>query len=197
MSGEAFLSAQEEQTLLRIARDSLEGYLRRGERISLGDYPLSETLLAPHGAFVTLHHRGQLRGCIGNTRGTAGLAETVRDYAVNAATQDPRFNPVRAEELPDIRIEVSALAPGDEPGSPFIRVHSLDEIVIGRDGVYLEMAGGRGGALLLPQVAPEYGWGVEQLLDALCQKAHAAPRAWERPGNALYRFSAQVFEEEG
>lgn len=195
MTGGDFLSREEGRTLLRIARDSLSAYLARGERIPLGDYPLTPALRAPHGAFVTLRNRGQLRGCIGNTRGTAPLAETVRDYAINAATRDPRFMPVNARELPEILIEVSALAPGEEPGSPFIRVESPEEIVIGRDGVMLELAEGRGGALLLPQVAPEYGWGVEQLLAALCQKAHAEPRAWERPGNQLYRFSAQVFEE--
>jgi AmmeMemoRadiSam system protein A len=158
-------------------------------------YPLSPGLLEAHGAFVTLRKHGELRGCIGYTAPSAPLAEAVRDNAINAATRDPRFPPVIEEELKAIRIEVSALQHGDSEDTPFIRLHDVSEIVLGRDGLYLEHAGRRGGGLLLPQVPLEQGWSREQFLDAICTKAGALPGAWNRPGVMLYRFSAQIFAE--
>lgn len=195
MPHDRYLSPDEEKLLLKIARDSLEAYVTRGEQIQVNTYPLTERLREKHGAFVTLRSRGELRGCIGYTKSIEALADAVRDNAINAAARDPRFSPVSPEELPEIRIEVSALGPGEAPDSPFIRVNSLDEIVIGRDGLYLENAGTRGGGLLLPQVPVEQGWNLQQFLAGLCRKAGAPDRAWELPGRVLYRFSAQVFGE--
>lgn len=192
---ESFLSREEEQLLLRIARESLLAYLRDERRIDLDIFPLTPELLERHGAFVTLRLNGELRGCIGHTRSLESLAEAVRDNAINAAVRDPRFFPLTLEELPKIHIEISALCPGTEPDSPFIPVSALSEIVIGRDGLYLDHAGSRGGGLLLPQVAEERNWDVQQFLAALCTKAGAAPDAWKGPGCELFRFSAQVFEE--
>ncbi|HNR31559.1 MAG TPA: AmmeMemoRadiSam system protein A, partial [Candidatus Hydrogenedentes bacterium] len=176
-------------------RESLDAYVRRGEYVSIEDYPLTPRLRERHGAFVTLRRSHDLRGCIGYTQGIEPLAATVRDNTVNAAARDPRFPPVTPEELPEIVIEVSALCPGEEPGSPFIPVRDVREIVVGRDGLYLEHAGPRGGGLLLPQVPVEQGWGLEEYLDGICRKAGAPPRAWETPGARLYRFSAHVFGE--
>ena len=192
---ERFLGPDEEQLLLRIARDSLLAYLQEGIRIELGGYPLTPELRARHGAFVTLHLDGELRGCIGHTRNLESLAEAVRDNAINAAVRDPRFPPLALEELGRTRIEISALCPGAGPDTPFIPVRDLSEIVIGRDGLYLDRAGSRGGGLLLPQVAVERHWNVDQFLEALCTKAGAAPGAWKEPGGELFRFSAQVFGE--
>lgn len=191
-----FLSADEEALLLRIARESLEAYLRDGHRIELSGYPLTPELRERHGAFVTLRLRGELRGCIGHTRSIESLAEAVRDNAINAAVRDPRFDPLTLDELKGTQIEISALCPGATPDSPFIPVHDLGEIVIGRDGLYLDHTGSRGGGLLLPQVASERNWDVHQFLEALCTKAGAAPGAWKEPGSELFRFSAQVFGEE-
>ena len=192
---EAYLSGEEELLLLRIARDSLEHYVRAGESTSLEAYPLTECLREKHGAFVTLRKDGALRGCIGYTKNLKALAEAVRDNAVNAGLRDPRFDPVRDDELAGLHIEVSALHPGESPDSPFIEVHDLDEIVIGRDGLFLDHAGPRGGGLLLPQVPAEEGWDLEAFLQGLCRKASAPGRAWELPGSRLYRFSAQIFQE--
>jgi AmmeMemoRadiSam system protein A len=190
-----FLSADEEALLLRIARESLEAYLRDGNRIALSGYPLTPELRERHGAFVTLRLRGELRGCIGHTRSIESLAEAVRDNAINAAVRDPRFDPLTLDELKGTQIEISALCPGATPDSPFIPVHDLGEIVVGRDGLYLDHTGSRGGGLLLPQVASERNWDVHQFLEALCTKAGAAPGAWKEPGSELFRFSAQVFGE--
>ena len=192
---ETMLSANEQQSLLRIARDSLRAYVQDGAHLDLDGYPLTAELCEHRGVFVTLRRLGELRGCIGHTRSMAPLAEAVRDNTVNAAARDPRFLPVGPAELDEIRIEISALNPGDEPGSPFICVTSVEEIVLGRDGLYLEHAGPGGGGLLLPQVPVEQGWGLEEYLEGLCEKAGAPSQAWENPGVRLYRFTAQVFAE--
>ena len=91
-------------------------------------------------------------------------------------------------------ISISALTPGDTPETPFRRVNDLDEIVIGRDGLFIERPPSRGG-LLLPQVAEEQHWDVRQFLAGVCLKAGYPDRAWEQPGTNLYRFSAQVFSD--
>ena len=192
---EPFLDPAEESLLLRIARDSLHAYLRDEVRIDLAGYPLTPELLARHGAFVTLRLGGELRGCIGHTRSIESLADAVRDNAINAAARDPRFPPLTLEELERTQIEISALCPGAAPDTPFIPVGNINEIVIGRDGLYLDHAGSRGGGLLLPQVATERGWDVRQFLEGLCTKAGADSGAWKSPGCELYRFSAQVFGE--
>ncbi len=192
---EPFLDPAEESLLLRIARDSLHAYLRDEVRIDLAGYPLTPELLARHGAFVTLRLGGELRGCIGHTRSIESLADAVRDNAINAAARDPRFPPLTLEELERTQIEISALCPGAAPDTPFIPVGDINEIVIGRDGLYLDHAGSRGGGLLLPQVATERGWDVRQFLEALCTKAGADSGAWKSPGCELFRFSAQVFGE--
>ena len=191
---EHYLTPAEEQILLRIARDTVEGWVLDDRRVDPEMYPLTETLRAKHGAFVTLRLLGELRGCIGHTANREPLALSVRDNAINAATRDPRFPPVSAAEIPEIRIEISALSPGDSPETPFKRVQNIDEIQIGRDGLYIERPDRRGG-LLLPQVATDQGWDVDQFLSAVCMKAGYPDRAWTEPGTRLYRFSAQVFSE--
>lgn len=195
VAAERFLTSDEEQLLLRIARESLRAHLQESHRIELDGYPLTPELRAGHGAFVTLRLGGELRGCIGHTRNLESLAEAVRDNTINAAVRDPRFPPLTLEELDAIHIEISALCPGVEPDSPFIPVSHPSEIIIGRDGLYLDRAGSRGGGLLLPQVASERHWSVAQFLEAVCAKAGAESGAWNAPDSKLYRFSAQVFGE--
>ncbi len=193
---EHFLTWEEERLLLQIARDTLEAWVRRGERLDPESYPLTDTLRERHGAFVTLRKRGQLRGCIGHTVNREPLANSVRDNAINAASRDPRFEPVAPEELRQITVEVSALTPGDTADTPFKRVHDMSEICIGRDGLFIERPPERGG-LLLPQVATDQHWNVEQFLRAVCMKAGYPEGSWREPDVRLYRFSAQVFSEPG
>ena len=193
-SDEKLLSTGE-QVLLRIAHDSLKKYAREAARVDIEDYSLTPLLRQKCGAFVTLHKQGHLRGCIGYTKSVVSIAQTVAENAVNAGFSDPRFPPVQEDELPDIQIEISVLLPGEEEGSPFIKVDEISEIKIGRDGLYLEHAGARGAGLLLPQVPEEQGWDLDAYLRGICMKAGAPDGAWRDPSSRLYRFRAQVFDE--
>ncbi len=142
-----------------------------------------------YGAFVTLTDAGRLRGCIGTLGRTMPASEAVSSAAAQAATADPRFPPVRPEELPRLGLEVSLLTPlapvdpGTLPGA----------IVTGRDGLVVEEGPFRG--LLLPQVATEHGLDAEAFLDATCRKAGLPPGCWRR-GARVYRFSALVLPED-
>lgn len=190
------LTPEERGLLLGIARCSITQYAGTRTTLPLDGFDLSPALRAPRGAFVTLHLAGQLRGCIGYIQAAGMLAETVRDNAVNAGFRDPRFNSVSLGEIPGLTIEISALRAGETPGSPFIRVHDIGEVVLGRDGLYLEHEGGVSSGLLLPQVPLEYGWDLDTFLDALCRKAGVAQDSWKRPDFRLSRFSAEVFGED-
>jgi AmmeMemoRadiSam system protein A len=177
------LSPSDRRTLLALARQALEHHLRGGpppRRTAAGG-----ALERRCGLFVTLRVRGDLAGCIGWVEADEPLHRTVVGCAVAAATQDPRFPPLRAEDLADLRIEVSVLSEAVPVGSP-------EEIEVGRDGLIVEHAGRRG--LLLPQVAPEQGWDREGLLAGVCRKAGLDADAW-RTGARLRRFTAAVFAE--
>lgn len=191
---EHYLTHEEERTLLQIARAALGAHVRAGRRLDLSAFDLTPALRENHGAFVTLRRHGELRGCIGYTASSVPLARAVAENAVNAASRDQRFPSVTPDELDVISIEVSALTPGDSPDTPFKKVRDVREIVIGRDGLYIEKPPMRGG-ILLPQVAVEQGWDVPQFLSAVCRKAGYPDGAWKEPGVDLYRFSAQVFAE--
>ena len=139
------------------------------------------------GVFVTIKRRGELRGCLGTLQCHRGLAGEVIRCAADAASEDPRFPPVSADEVPELAVEVSVLGPL-EPIDP----RDPDAIVIGRHGLVAERGLRRG--LLLPQVATEWGWTVEQFLRQTCLKAGLEPDAWQRDAR-LSRFEAEVFGE--
>jgi AmmeMemoRadiSam system protein A len=143
-------------------------------------------MLAPAAVFVTLHRAGQLRGCIGTTTAERPLYRAVQEMVIAAATRDPRFPPVGAGEIAELEIEISVLG-------PVIAIDGPDNIEIGRDGLVIEGRGRRG--LLLPQVASEAGWNVEQFLDRTCQKAGLPSDAWREPDVTISTFSTQVFNE--
>ncbi len=181
----AMLSKEERQKLLAIARNSIQTYLKTGEKLELTE--ADPLLLKEMGAFVTLHKHGELRGCIGNLIGQQPLYLTVRDMAVEAATGDPRFPPVTLEELKDIEIEISAL-------SPLKRIESADEIKMGIHGVLLRR--GFNSGVFLPQVATETGWSKEEFLSNLCShKAGLPALAWKDKSAEIYIFTAEVFSE--
>jgi len=189
------LTSQEESTLLAVARDTLEQFVANQPPPEVEHLANTPMLRQDRATFVTLREQnGDLRGCIGSTTHTAPLIVSVRDNTIRSAGHDPRFEAVAPNELDGLEIEVSALMDGDDPGLPFRRVAALDEIVIGRDGLYLER-GGQGAGLLLPQVASERNWDVSQFLDALCRKSGLAPDAWQTPDAALFRFGAHIFAE--
>jgi len=139
------------------------------------------------GVFVTVKHRGELRGCLGTLQCRRGLAGEVVRCAADAASEDPRFPPVTVAEIPDLSVEVSVLGPL-EPIDP----NEAGVIVIGRHGLVAEQGHRRG--LLLPQVATEWSWTVEQFLRQTCLKANLPADAWQH-GARLSRFEAEVFGE--
>jgi MEMO1 family protein len=186
-SGVQSLNAAQKTRLVQIARETVDAFVRTGKA---PEYAESDMRLhAEEGAFVTLTRHGQLRGCIGNILGSGPLYKTVRDMAVAAASEDPRFNPVTPDELKDIVVEVSVLS------KPRV-VKSADEIVLGKHGVIVSRGIFNRG-VFLPQVATETGWTKEQFLSELCsQKAGLPPLCWRDPATTLEVFTAQVFGEE-
>ena len=178
------IGAVDQERLLALARRAFEARVRRE---SAPPAERGGALELPCGAFVTIHARGDLRGCLGHVETASPLAETVLYLAAAVADSDPRFNPVTIVELPDIDIEISVLTPERE-------VQSIAEIEVGRHGVIVEQGARRG--LLLPQVASEQGWDSETFVSHACRKAALGPDAWRR-GARLFVFEAQVFAEAG
>ncbi|HUR38332.1 MAG TPA: AmmeMemoRadiSam system protein A [Planctomycetota bacterium] len=170
------LSDEDRKTLLELARDAVAA-AAGGD-----DLP---TLRNPNGplrekgaVFVTLRSAGELRGCIGHVEAREALWESVRDMAAAAAVRDPRFPPVRPQEVPRLEIELSVLSPMT-PIRP-------DQIVVGTHGLYVKKEGISG--LLLPQVAVEWNWGPEEFLRRTFEKAglrHPDPAA------ELYGFTVE------
>jgi AmmeMemoRadiSam system protein A len=168
--------------LLRLARQAIECALtgRQMERV-----PCEGELAEQRGVFVTLTKRGNLRGCIGQVEANQPVAMAVVHCAIEAATGDPRFQPVTLEELAEIEIELSLLSPR--------RVARPEEIEIRRHGLLVTRGHRRG--LLLPQVALEHGWGVERFLEETCRKAGLERDAWKQPGTTIEVFTADAWSE--
>jgi AmmeMemoRadiSam system protein A len=178
-----YLDSLEQEFLLALARRSIEEFLKSGKRSrpKIG----SEKLSAERGAFVTLKVDGQLRGCIGYPLPHKPLIETVAEMAVAAASKDYRFTPLKIEELPRTRIEISVLTL-PKP------VKGVEEIEVGRHGIIVSKGTAKG--LLLPQVPGEYGWDLETYLRHGCLKAGLDEDEWKK-GAKIEIFEAQVFSE--
>ena len=179
------LTDEDKRTLLRIARASIDSAVR-GRRLPQRD-EVSGILLEPCGAFVTLHKHGELRGCIGYTEPHTPLAETIRDVAIKAALEDPRFAAVSEDELDSVVVEVSVL-------SPLRKISRIEEIEVGTHGLVVERGYCRG--LLLPQVASEYHWDREEFLKNTSRKAGLPIDIWKDPETNVYIFTAEIFQEE-
>jgi len=180
------LTKEQKKKLLKIARETLESYLKQNNKIPKIDEE-DPVLNEKRGVFVTLKKDNNLRGCIGYIYPVLPLIEGVKKMAIEAATGDPRFTPVNYKELKDIEIEISVLTVPK-------RVKSIDEIVLGRDGVIVKRGYNQG--IFLPQVADETGWDKEEFLSQLCwQKAGLPPDAWKDSETELYTFQAEVFSE--
>ena len=176
------LAENEKKTLHQIARTVIENRVRNKP---VPEFEASsERLSEKRGAFVSLHKKGQLRGCIGNIRGNRPLFQTVAEMAAEAAFNDPRFPPVSEKELKDLDIEISAM-------TPLKQIDNVEEIEVGKHGIYIEK--GFLSGLLLPQVATEYGWDRTTFLEHTCHKAGLQKDAWKEKDTRIQIFSADVF----
>jgi len=181
------LSKADKEELLKLARQSLEFYLKQKKAPRVSDLPvqLSPAMERQGAAFVTLKKHGMLRGCIGDILPRGPLYESIIRNAVNAGVNDYRFPTVTGNECAELTLEISALTV-PKP------VASADEIRIGIDGVILKKQGRS--AVFLPQVAPEQGWDVAQMLTHLSAKAGLPADAWKQGAEFLV-FQAEVFGE--
>lgn len=180
------LTNDEKHTLLKIARERIAAELQGKSAPILPKNKITDTLKMVRGAFVTLTIHGKLRGCIGNLKGSEPLYKLIADMARAAAFEDPRFLPLSPEELDDVHIEISVL-------SPLKRIHSIDEIQLGRDGIY--MTKGIYGGTFLPQVAAETGWTKDEFLGHCARdKAGLGWDGWKDAD--IYTYQAEIFEEE-
>lgn len=180
------LSSEEKEFLRQVAVWSILRRLSGEMLLAASEVPVPPTVLLQQerGAFVTLSLHGQLRGCIGNIVGQHPLYITIAQMAQAAAFEDPRFSPLRPEELDDIEVSLSVIEPLQECSDP----HS---IIVGKHGLLIRH--GRTSGVLLPQVPVEFGWDRHTFLQQVCLKAGLPRQAWQEEGVELYCFEAEVF----
>ena len=180
------LNDHEKQVLLSIARQAILHGVRTGE--DLVEPREEKALNQRNGCFVTIKQQSQLRGCIGNFQSELPLFKEVAMMAHASATKDPRFYPMKETDLEDFELEISVL-------SPLHKIENIEEIEVGKHGIYIEKSLYRG--VLLPQVATEHGWDRDTFLKQTCIKAGLPTNAWEAEDADIYIFSAQIFGEGG
>src|SRR5271169_3715244 len=178
---------REKQLLLQLARSAMALGVTAGagNKSPVQDFPNEDFLQQPAGAFVTLHRRGRLRGCVGQLPGRDSLAEVVAHCARSAALHDSRFDPVTTAELSDIEIEVSVLSALEDL--------TLEAIEAGKHGLVVSQGTQRG--VLLPQVASQFNWPAQRFLEETCVKAGLEREAWKDPATRVQAFTAEVFSE--
>ncbi len=183
------LSSEEARELITLGRRSVMSVLE-GEDLQVeGD--LKERFSQKRGVFVTLmtYPESRLRGCIGIPYPLYPLWRGVIEASVGAAFRDPRFEPLRREDLGRTVWELSLLSvPQEVPKDKL-----FETIRIGRDGLLVEKGQTRG--LLLPQVPVKQGWGVEEFLRNTCLKAGLSPDCWRDEDVKIYRFITEVYKE--
>jgi uncharacterized protein (TIGR00296 family) len=177
-------SQEEKIELLKLSRKTIEKYLQDGKK-KFGEID-NPKFQQKRGVFVTLHKKGDLRGCIGHPLPVMPLYHAVIDNAVASSTEDPRFPRVRPEELVDIDIEISVLTVPQ-------KVKGGEDVVVGRDGIIISKGFYRG--LLLPQVPVEQEWNLEEYLSYGCRKAGLSSDEWREGGVDIETFRAIVFGE--
>ncbi|HXW63352.1 MAG TPA: AmmeMemoRadiSam system protein A [Candidatus Acidoferrales bacterium] len=177
------LDNREKLLLLAVARRTVIAAVE--SRPSDRELPAELSALECAGVFVTLRRCGRLRGCIGQIAVRQPAAELVAYSARAAALEDPRFEPIRKDELTEIEIELSVLSP-PEPIAP-------ERVEAGRHGLIVSRGFQRG--VLLPQVATEHRWESLRFLEETCVKAGLERDAWNDPQTQILAFTAQVFSE--
>ena len=178
--------------LVKTARMAVTEFLSNGKRMKL-ESEREKKFYFNAGVFVTLNNADGLRGCIGFPMPDKKLSHGIIDAAIAAATEDPRFSPVKTNELNGIVFEVTVLTPPVE-----ITVNDpmeyLEKIKVGRDGLIIRNSFSSG--LLLPQVPVEYGWDVEEFLQHTCEKAGLEKDTWKNEKVKIEKFEGIVYKEE-
>ena len=173
----------EKKQCLQIARESIAFKLNLVDEILC---PTSQIFNESYGMFVSLHIKERLRGCIGYIKPYKPLYQSLVDLAQMAAFQDDRFSPVSSAEFAQLSIEISIL-------SPLYEVVDKSEIVVGRDGLYIQNPKTAG--LLLPQVATQYAWDTDTFLKQTCRKAGLHESCLKDEQTKVFRFEAVIFSE--
>ncbi len=185
-SGQFDLSDTDKKELLKIARTTIESYVRNRTIPEINSSGFSQSLKTTAGAFVTLKKDGQLRGCIGSFEPSSPLFKVVQEMAIASSTQDSRFLPVQSKELKEIHIEISVL-------TPMKKIRDIQEIKLGTHGIYIKK--GFQGGTFLPQVATETGWTLEEFLGHCARdKAGIGWSGWKDAD--IFVYEAIIFEEE-
>jgi AmmeMemoRadiSam system protein B/AmmeMemoRadiSam system protein A len=178
------LSNSEKDELIDIARQSIKYYLEKREKISFKDVNYTPALNLNCGAFVSLYLKEELRGCIGRLQaGYIPLYETVAEMAVSSAFYDNRFSPLTEDEFSDLTIEISVI-------TPLKKITSIDEIVLGKHGIYIKKEYNSG--TFLPQVAIKTNWTKEEFLGH-CSRDKAGINWYGWKDADIYTFEAFVF----
>ena len=177
------LDSLERRLLLDLARGAVTSAVEGTEPLASApcDVPSAELT----GAFVTLQRHGQLRGCIGEINSKEPLTKVIARCARAAALEDPRFRPVRPDELVEIKINISILS--------LPRPSKVEKIEPGKHGLIVSRGYRRG--VLLPQVAVERGWDARLFLEEACVKAGLEREAWKASGVVIETFTAETFGE--
>ncbi len=179
------------EKLIKVARDSISGFFDEKEYKVPAE--VKKEFSMERGVFVSLYVDDELIGCIGFPEPIMGLTESVASAARSAAFEDPRFPPLKNEQMKGLRVELSILT---EP--EIIDVSKPSEypkkVEVGVDGLMIKDEFGTG--LLLPQVAVEWKWDATEFLDNTCKKAGLEPDCWNNMKKNVYKFQAQVFTEE-
>jgi uncharacterized protein, PH0010 family len=183
------LTLDEGKMAVRLARESLTIYVEKKKILEPEKLP--PVFDEKRGVFVTLHEDGDLRGCIGYPQPVMALGRAIVDSAINAGTRDPRFPGIRPGELKRMEMEVTILTKPEPYREPKKRLPEL--VRIGTDGLIISK--GPFSGLLLPQVAPEWGFDSLEFLSQTCVKAGLPPDAWMDEETEVQHFEAQIFAE--
>jgi len=183
------LTADEGRLALSYARGVLHEHIARTP-CTEPSWP--EVFNEHRGVFVTLTINGDLRGCIGFPYPVLPLKEAIHDAACSASTEDPRFPPVKPEELSRISVEVTILT---EPKLLEVDPGQRDKAIeVGKHGLIVKGYGRSG--LLLPQVPVEWGWTAREFLDHTCNKAGLPTKSWLESFVQVFTFEGQIFSEQ-
>lgn len=184
-SNELKFSDEEAEKLISIARTSIRSMLFDNKELNINPENLPADFKKKLGAFVTLKIDGKLRGCIGVFAPSDPLYKVVSQMALASAFEDSRFSPLTKTDFEKIEIEISVLG-------PLKKISNINEIVLGKDGIYIKKDFRSG--TMLPQVATENGWTVEQFLGyTSSEKAGLGWNGWKDAD--IYIYEAAVLKE--